>query len=267
MEEIIKPQRYLERMSRSLQEKMKIVEHFPSEAKDIVDVGCADGTVTLAMAQLFPVKKFLGIDLQQEFIDKAVQQGESQPNARFERVYLRDLLARTERFDIVVFCSVLHEFYSYGQGMSSVMKALADAWELLRPKGVIVIRDMVLTDSVKELGSDKEVVRKIRSRKDLEPYLSDFEKRFGKIDKVDCLNHFLLKYLYTDNWEHEIKEDYIPVTREQYKQIFSLLGMTVTYEEYYLIPYLKGRWMEDFGLTAEETAAFRSTGIIVASKK
>ena len=38
---------------------------------------------------------------------------------------------------IVVFCSVLHEFYTYGEGISSVLKALADAHELLRPGGVI----------------------------------------------------------------------------------------------------------------------------------
>ena len=53
------------------------------------------------------------------------------------------------RFDAVLFSSVLHEFFAYGEGVSSVLKALADAHELLRPSGVIVIRDMILEEYTK----------------------------------------------------------------------------------------------------------------------
>ena len=40
---------YLERLSKPLQEKMRIAEFIDRGAKDILDVGCADGVVTDAV--------------------------------------------------------------------------------------------------------------------------------------------------------------------------------------------------------------------------
>lgn len=44
--------KYLERMSKPLQEKLKIATFIPEGTKTVLDVGCADGTVTLALAKL-----------------------------------------------------------------------------------------------------------------------------------------------------------------------------------------------------------------------
>src|SRR3989344_6290206 len=137
---------YLARMAKPLQEKLRVARYFPRDAKTVVDVGCADGTVTLALARLFPHIRFLGVDLDKGFIVRAQEraQKEGVSNVGFERIYLRDLLARPEKFDAVLFISVLHEFHTYGEGISSVLKALSDAHELLRIGGEIVIRDMIL---------------------------------------------------------------------------------------------------------------------------
>lgn len=267
MEEINNSQRYLERMSKSLQEKMKIVEHFPSEARDIIDVGCADGTVTQAMAQLFPGKSFLGIDLNEEFIGQAIKKSRETENIKFERVYLRELLARSERFDVIVFCSVLHEFYSYGEGITSVVKAIADACELLRPKGRIIIRDMLLGEAAGNLDTPVSMVEKVKQREDLTSFLKDFEDWFGSVEKVRQMNHFLLKYLYTDNWSREGKENYVPVSLEEYEQLFKLLRMEIVDRELYTIPFLANKWMVDFGFTQEELSGIQSTAILVAEKK
>lgn len=66
----------------------------------------------------------------------AQEKGRSTKNVRFEKVYLRELLARPEKVDAVIFCSVLHEFFTYGEGISSVLKTVADAHELLKKDGV-----------------------------------------------------------------------------------------------------------------------------------
>ncbi|HSV95094.1 MAG TPA: hypothetical protein VLH94_03940 [Spirochaetia bacterium] len=81
------------------------------------------------------------------------------------------------------------------------------------------------------------------------------------------VNHFLLKYMYEDNWQREGKENYVPVSFEQYDRVLKLLGMKEQYRESYTIPYLIELWRKDFGLTDEELACFRSTGIIVAQKE
>lgn len=267
MRNIADRQGYLERIAKPLQEKLKITGYIPDTAKTILDVGCADGTLTLAMAGFFPKVRFLGVDLDGRFIEEAEAKSRGVNNVRFEKVYLRDLLARPERFDAVVFSSVLHEFFTYGEGISSVLKALADAHELLTPGGLIIIRDMILREYTKGATLEREdIIAKI-NKENLRPYIADFEKEFGKLDSVYKINHFLLKYWYTENWEREGKENYIPVTFERYEQIFALLGMTVQFQQSYLIDFLKDKWKKDFSLTDWEIAEFKSTGLIITQKK
>ena len=253
-------------MSKPLQEKLKIAKYFSKDVKSVLDVGCADGTVTLALADMFPTVNFVGIDLDDDFVDLANEKVAGRANVRFEKRYLRDKLAETERYDAILFCSVLHEFFSYGEGISSVVKALSDARELLNMGGEIIIRDMILYEY-----ADKsqlwltDILKKI-SREELKPQIDDFEKYFGKMNSIKSVNHFLLKYMYADNWQREVKENYVPVSFETYDRIFELLDMQVSFQRSSTIPYLKNKWKEDFGFSDDELESFRSTGIIVAAK-
>lgn len=260
---------YLERMARPLQEKLRIARYIPAHAKNVLDVGCADGTITLSLAKLFPKIHFLGIDLEEDFIQEAQDKAEKAKveNIEFEKIYLRDLLARSGRFDAVSFVSVLHEFYSYGEGTSSVLKALADAHELLRKGGEIVIRDMILDEYTKRTTFQVEgIVKKISAKKGMKKYIKDFENRFGRLENINTLNHFLLKYMYKENWDREVREHYVPLTFTQYEQLFALLGMDLQLKDSYLIDYLRNKWKKDFGLTEDEMAGLRSTGFLVARK-
>lgn len=258
---------YLERMAKPLAEKLKIVKYLPEGAENVLDVGCADGAITLEMSSLLPEIKFLGIDLNEDFIGMASKKAVQVPNVKFEKIYLRELLAKPKRFDAVIFCSVLHEFYTYGEGISSVLKALADAHELLRPGGVIIVRDMVLSEYTKKANLRfEQILEKIRSKKEWQSSIKDFENCFGKLNNIYRINHFLLKYWYRENWNRECKENYVPVTFEEYEKIFSLLGMTFQYKDTYLIPYLKEKWQKDFGLTDDEISEFHSTSFLVAQK-
>jgi len=96
--------------------------------------------------------------------------------------------------------------------------------------------------------------------------ISDFEKYFGEIKTVKQINHFLLKYLYRDNWQRESQENYVPISFEQYESIFKLLGMKEQYRESYTIPFLHDMWKKDFGLSEDELGCLRSTGILVSQK-
>ncbi len=266
MRTLIHRQEYLDRMAKPLQEKLKVSKYIPEEVKNVLDVGCADGAVTRALAELFPQVNFYGIDLDEGFIRLASETNKDLDNVKFEKIYLRDLLARPERFDAVTFCSVLHEFYTYGEGISSVLKALADAHELLNENGVIIIRDMILGGYTKKANLHyQEILEKILNSS-FTSHVEDFENRFGKLNNLYKINHFLLKYFYTDNWNREGKEHYVPVTFEEYEQIFNLLGMTVQCKVSYLLPFLKEKWMADFNFSEDEAALFSSTGILVAQK-
>lgn len=258
---------YLARMAKPLAEKLKITRFFPEKFVDCLDVGCADGVVTREMAKMFPQASFRGIDLSEEFVNKARQESTDIPNIAFETVYLRDLLIRPKRYDVVTFCSVLHEFFSYGEGISSIVKALADSHELLHKGGVIVIRDMILSNYTKHSNLFVEsMVAKVKKNTDLHSYIEDFEKKFGKLNDIYTLNHYLLKYKYTENWEREAREHYVPVTFDEYEKIFSLLDMKVLFKSSETIPFLNDQWSADFGFSEAELSTLRSTGFIVAQK-
>ena len=267
MPEISDPQLYLERMSKPLQEKLKIAKFISPKVESVIDIGCADGTITIALANMFPKVKFLGVDFNKEFIDIAKKKSEGIKNVSFEYGFLRERLAKPERYDSAIFCSVLHEFYSYGEGISTVVKALADAHEIIKPDGNLIIRDMILYDYVS--GANLWLSRiedKIKRRKEVAKLLPSFEECFGKVASIKQINHFLLKYMYENNWEREGRENYVPVSFEQYDQILELLGMKVQFRASYTIPYLRDLWKNDFSLTEDELSCLRSTGIIVAEK-
>ena len=259
---------YLERLSKPLQEKMRIAEFIDRGAKDILDVGCADGVVTDALAHAFPQARVYGIDLDESFIGEATQRAQgAEHTPAYDKVYLRQLLERPERYDAVTFASVLHEFYTYGNREPSVMKAIADAYELLKPGGRIVIRDMILSERMKEATLPAlSTIGKIRAHPDMQSRIADFEAAHGPLSSLYSVNHFLLKYMYTDNWDRECPEHYVPVTREQYEQLFAWLKATLVHRTTYLIPYLRETWRNDFGLTDTELMNFFSTTILVAEK-
>jgi 2-polyprenyl-3-methyl-5-hydroxy-6-metoxy-1,4-benzoquinol methylase len=253
---------YLRRMAKPLQDKLRVAAFIPPTASRVLDVGCADGTVTTALAHIFPETRFLGIDLSQRFITRAKAQTDT-PNLGFRRCYLRDLLeaASFEQYDVITFISVLHEFYSYGSGMASVLKALADAHQLLKPNGVLIIRDMILPETSD--CDDPALAEKIAANPAVADQLRDFTHLFGPITSRRNANHFLLKYLYRENWATECKEHYVPVSIEQYRAIFALLDMKL-YETTYLLPFLREKWQHDFNLT--EQNGLYSTTLFVAQK-
>jgi 2-polyprenyl-3-methyl-5-hydroxy-6-metoxy-1,4-benzoquinol methylase len=260
--------RYLERLTGAEREKHKVALYIPDHANAVLDAGCADGSITKSLAHIFPKTQFLGIDINTQFISRAQEQKDANTdNVDFECVYLRDLLAREKRYDAVTFISVLHEFYSYGEGISSVMKALADAHELLNPCGNIIIRDMIVPNYFSNSTDVAGLIRKIKTSENLTPYITSFEDRYGTLKCLREVNHFLLKYLYTDNWEHELQENYLAVSLEEYQQMFSLLGMETIYARSSLLSYLKNKWVDDFSLTEKEIDSLLSTTILVAEKK
>jgi len=268
--------RFLSRMSASIESKLRVMQYFPKNCATVLDVGCADGSVTITMARRLPHVEFVGIDLDAAFVALAEERAAeaSVTNVTFRSVYLRDLLAEGQRFDAVTFISVLHEFYNYGEGMSSVMKAVADAHELLRSRGVLCIRDMMTHERMKEEKFAywygwSELYTKIMARWDErseQDLIRGFESRFGLVS-VHALNHLLLKLLYTDNWAHEMQENYLAVTIEDYIALVKILGMRLLHAEVSLLPYLRDRWQREYGLTEEELSTLYSTGLLIAKKQ
>jgi hypothetical protein len=189
-------------------------------------------------------------------------------NVQFAELYLRQIMDTKFRYDAILFTSVLHEFYSYGEGMSSVMRALAGAYELLNPNGVIIIRDMILPIASLYRPPSPSIVHKILFADVPAPlFFHDFVSKHGEITTLCDLNHFMLKYMYEENWERECAENYVPIFLEQYLTLFELLGMRrVAIRGPYALPYLRDKWCRDFGLREDDIADLYSTTIIVMQR-
>jgi len=261
---------YLARMEKPLQEKLKIREYISPQANRVLDVGCADGAVTVALAKLFPQTQFLGVDRNAEFIEKARARAKEAGalNVTFEVSYISDLFNREERYDSILLVSVEHEIYTYDGGMPAVLRSLAGAHLLLAPGGDIVIRDMMLPEYKWE--SDyllPQMLAKVLERKSILPMFVDFKRYFGQVEAVGQLNHFLLKYMYEENWAHEGPENYMPISVEEYQAVFKWLEMDIIKADLSLLPYLRGRWKDDFGFDESELDNLFSTGFVVARRR
>jgi SAM-dependent methyltransferase len=125
--------------------------------------------------------------------------------------------------DTVVFCSVLHEIYSYmGWSLDRVRDLLRAAWRALRPGGRLVIRDGVAppagTRRIRFLAAD--------GREFFQLFAAQFEGfrtewRDLPDGRIELSAHHAMEFLYTYTWgpasfPYEVREQYGILTYEAY---------------------------------------------------
>ena len=191
---------YTARMQKSMYDKMFFVDKiFDKNINTIIDFGCADGELMLHLHTFMPELRFIGYDIDETMLEKAK---EKVPFAEFYSNW-SDIKVDPDR-TIVNLSSVIHEVYHYAHDGD-----IAVFWQRLLEPGFayITIRDMFKNDidlpagdrwrhNVIDAGYGKQ--------------LSDFEACWGRIKTTNAKNHFLLKYKYTENWEREVCENYMP---------------------------------------------------------
>ena len=145
--------------------------------------------------------------------------------------------------------SLIHEVYSYGTAES-----IAQFWQFVTGSGFgyLVIRDMCM-DVTAHRPALKEDVIKVRSGYDLN-LLAEFEALHGSITDNHNLIHFLLKYRYRDNWEREVRENYLPVSVEDImgKITASGAGYRLTYFDHYILPFIARSVKRDFDISLKD---------------
>ena len=76
----------------------------------------------------------------------------------------------------------------------------------------------------------------------------------GSITDNHNLIHFLLKYRYTDNWEREVRENYLPISVEEImgKITGSGAGYRLTYFDHYILPFIARSVKRDFDIALKD---------------
>lgn len=96
-----------------------------------------------------------------------------------------------------------------------------------------------------EISKFIEDVKKVEELADSK-YLQSFEDRWGTIDNnYRTFVHFLLKYRYTDNWDREVNENYLPVSLETVKKKIPS-SYSIVYEKNFILNFIQEQVKKDF---------------------
>lgn len=253
-------QSYIEGMNYSMKDKLFFTEVVNFDV--IVDFGCADGTFLEELSKIKPNVKLIGYDLDDTMLSKA--QSRLGKKAIFTNNWY-DAVKYTSGFKdpLINLSSVIHEVYSYSRPVE-----VSQFWKNQVFSGdfkYITIRDMIpsLDMDRQEINHFKDDVRKVKSKTD-KFYLNSFEQKWGTInDNYRTFIHYLMKYRFTDNWDREVNENYLPVSLETVKSKIPS-DYKIVYEEDFILPFLKQQVKKDFNV---ELTHSTHTKMIIKNKK
>ena len=234
---------YTHEMRKSMRDKLFFMD-FLNDVSNLIDFGCADGTLLNFVREKNNSVDLYGIDMNSEMLKHA---RERVPTASFihgTNPYINSVFDYSK--SALNLSSVLHEIYSYCSE-----NEIEDFWKYTKYSGYkyIFIRDMISNLDVE--SASRSDVRKIRKNKKYNDKLQEFETIWGSIDKQKNLIHFLLKYRYDLNWSREVKENYIPLSS---KNIMNLISSDyeAVYREEYTLPFIKEQIYSDFNIVLND---------------
>lgn len=286
-------QQYLEAMDTIAIEKVASASVF-FEAKEgnvLVDVGMASGTSTAILAQLFPKLQIIGIDINPKMVQFA-EETYNLPNLSFQEDDGEKLLT-FEKNTISGFfnCSAIHHITSYNDyDNNRAYNTLRRQVELLKDKGVLVIRDFVKVEQ-QEVILELSTLTKEGNPSDAELFIQfsqtarslATEKGFP-IEEIEALKpntkrfhafytdvvEFIRRKDYYANWDIELQEEYGYYTQQEFETIFKELGLriiisTPIYNQWIINNRYKDRFTI-YNLAGEEIG-FPPTNYLIAGEK
>jgi len=230
---------YLSKMRKTFVDKAWFMKMTPDDVTAIVDFGCADGSFMEYLREDFPEYKYIGIENDGKFAQESRLKGLDVHESIEKLLESRSLEGETV---LLVLNSVLHEVYSY----SDPEKFWMSVGELA-PK-YIAVRDMHCTDYATFGSAAKSELAGAFMTAGMQKQWRDFEAVWGKADDGHTATHLLLKYFYTENWEREVREDYLPFTFKDLHKALRKTGYDLKFQEFYGLPWLKAKWAKDLQL-------------------
>lgn len=232
---------YLTRMQKSVLDKIFFLDKVFDPFDCILDFGCANGDLIKAIHAMFGELHLVGYDISPEMIRQARI---NCPEAEFTSCW-NEINVPFDR-TLLNLSSVIHEVYSY-----SSTEDIGQFWDRVFKSGFryIAIRDMCVgKDALAPAHTDD--LHRLRSRAESLAELTAYEQKWGPILTERDMVHFLLKYTYTQNWESELNENYLPLSAEE---LIARIpeDYEITYFEHYTLPYKKWEVKKDFGITLD----------------
>jgi len=225
-------------MSKGVRDKIFFLDKVSPDC--IVDFGSADGFMLSEIKKINPNINLIGYDIDDEMISKSM--------IKHPDIFVTNdwnvVMSKISKYKkpAVFLSSVIHEVYSYSTG-----KNINKFWNDIYSENFkwVIIRDMMPSKYFEKMNILD--VNKIKQHSN-PSYLKDFEEYWGDIGRdYRNLLHWLLKYKYTNNWERELKENYLPITLETLKEKIPP-NWKIIYEDHYIYEYFKKLIKNDFGV-------------------
>ncbi len=229
---------YLNTMNSTINFKAVILDYIVG--KTVLDVGPGGGALLDLLEISGKVNRIIGIDISQNVIEE-LKKKKYLERKKWE-IVKGDALNLKEHFkkgevDTIVFCSVLHELFSYistdGKKFNhlTIEKAMKSCFDVLPKGGRIIIRDGIMSETNK-----KRIIR-FKEKDDmkfLEKYCKDFKGRnitYKIIDEktVKMKENDAMEFLYTYTWGEEsypleVQEQFGYYTPSQYIEMLQRIG-------------------------------------------
>ncbi|RCX12077.1 methyltransferase family protein [Anaerobacterium chartisolvens] len=233
-------EKYLATMNQTIDYKKVILDYISGTS--IIDIGPGGGALMDLIEERYPEKKVLGVDIAQNVLD-SLKKKKHLENRKWDVLY-GDALNLGEYIEIgsvdtVIFCSILHELFSYIEyngrkfNHETLAAAFKSVFEVLPAGGRIIIRDGIMT----EPECEKRIIKFLSEEgmQFLERYAKDFKGRgieytvVGQNEMLMPIND-AMEFLYTYTWGeksyvHEVNEQFGYFTPSGFKEfILSVLG-------------------------------------------
>jgi ribosomal protein L11 methylase PrmA len=233
---------YTSRMAKSCEDKLFFMNKI-SDVKNIVDFGCADGTLIREMNKVMPNVRYIGYDNNPEMIRIAQSKSSSNSNISFTDTFPSNVCGKSSLLNL---SSVIHEIYSYCNE-----DEIYEFWNNVFLSGFeyISIRDLCVSKNINRRTDRADYLKLIEKADNKQ--IKEFQLIWGLLMDNRNFLHFLMKYKYVENWDREVKENYFPITLEELlKKIPS--DYEIVYINTYCLPYTKSMIEKDFGISIKD---------------
>lgn len=229
---------YLNTMNSTINYKAIILDYIIG--KTVLDVGPGGGALLDLIESSEKANRVIGIDISQNVIEELKRKKHAE-NKKWE-IVKGDALNlkqhfKLEEIDTIIFCSVLHELFSYIEmdgkkfNHKTVEMAMKSCFDVLPKGGRIIIRDGIMSET-----NNKRIIR-FKEKEDmkfLERYCKDFKGReisYKLIDDrtVEMKENDAMEFLYTYTWGEEsypmeVQEQFGYYTPNEYIEMLQKVG-------------------------------------------
>ena len=235
-------------------------------------MGSGSGVLLKAIRDIDPNLDICGVDLNEYSAELCREAG-------FDVFHgtLHDVISSDEKYDCILFSSVLHEISSYDvtrpYSLEPIREALADARIGLNPGGRILIRDGVRCP-------EKKMVRIILRNIEDTVMISRFAEEYhaapvtyricedGSIEMdAGTAKEFLYTYTWgPDSWPREVKEKFGIASTEEWRSLILDAGFRITMQMTASEEYLK-YLSQKIILTGEIEELFEQATVLIIAEK